>query len=552
MTVNERRIPCVLAFDLGAGSGRAIIGEIVEEPPWTTDGPGEGGRNGTERDQDAAVLLDQAGEEMHLQSSGLAEEAVRKLRITEIHRFPNHPVQIGRHLHWDTPMLLQEIKNGIRKAFQAGYEPQSCAIDTWGVDFGLLDRNGELLGIPYHYRDRQTEGVVEEVSALVGSERLFRESGLQFMPFNTIYQLYAMKKAASPKLDVADTLLLTPDLMNYFLTGKRCCEFSMATTTGLYDPGRGGWNVQLLEELGLRSDMFLEPVSPGTVIGSLTSEVCAELGVPPMNVVAVASHDTESAAAAVPASSASFAYLVSGTWSLLGTQMPAPLLTSSVFEHQFSNEGGVDGNYHLLKNIMGLWILQECKRKWEQDGCSFTYAELIELAEAAEPLRTLIDPDALRFMNPPDMPEEIRSYCRDNGQLEPDSVGSMVRCILESLAFRYRQVLEQAEMLTGSKFAGLHMVGGGIQNELLCALTANAIGRPVWAGPVEASAIGNVLVQLRTSGHINDMREGQELVKASFPQHIYEPDEAERRAVWEAGYTRYLRLIESDIRSGAG
>ncbi|MEK5001688.1 MULTISPECIES: rhamnulokinase [unclassified Paenibacillus] len=508
MNVSERRLPfpCVLAFDLGAGSGRAIIGEFVAE-----GAQGQG-----------------------------------KLKITEVHRFPNVPVQIGSHLHWDTPRLLQEIKNGIRKAFQAGFQPESCGIDTWGVDFGLLDQNGELLGIPYHYRDRQTEGLVEEVSALAGPERLFRESGLQFMPFNTIYQLYAMKKAASPKLDNAATLLLTPDLLNYFLTGKQSCEFSMATTTGLYDPGRGAWNRKLMEELGLPGDIFPEPVPPGTVIGELTAEVCAELGVPPIQVVAVASHDTESAAAAVPAASSSFAYLVSGTWSLLGTQMPGPLLTPAVFEQQFSNEGGVDGSFHLLKNIMGLWIFQECKRKWEQgSGDSFTFAELVRLAEEAKPLRSLIDPDDLRFMNPADMPEEIRGYCRETGQPEPDSVGGTVRCILESLALRYRQVLEQAEALTGSRFAGLHMVGGGVQNELLCGFTADAIGRPVWAGPVEASAIGNLLVQFRAAGRIKDMREGRELVKSSFPLRAFEPGSPERRAEWARAYERYLRLAAS-------
>lgn len=320
----------------------------------------------------------------------------------------------------------------------------------------------------------------------------------------------------------------------------------MATTTGLYDPGRGAWNRKLMEELGLPGDIFPEPVPPGTVIGELTAEVCAELGVPPIQVVAVASHDTESAAAAVPAASSSFAYLVSGTWSLLGTQMPGPLLTPAVFEQQFSNEGGVDGSFHLLKNIMGLWIFQECKRKWEQgSGDSFTFAELVRLAEEAKPLRSLIDPDDLRFMNPADMPEEIRGYCRETGQPEPDSVGGTVRCILESLALRYRQVLEQAEALTGSRFAGLHMVGGGVQNELLCGFTADAIGRPVWAGPVEASAIGNLLVQFRAAGRIKDMREGRELVKSSFPLRAFEPGSPERRAEWARAYERYLRLAAS-------
>ncbi|GGH28453.1 rhamnulokinase [Paenibacillus segetis] len=501
-----KQTPCVLAFDLGASSGRALIGEIV---------------------------MDESG-------------GPSQLRITEVHRFPNNAIQIGNHLHWDTPLLLQEIKNGILKAFQAGFEPESCAIDTWGVDFGLLDRNGELLGIPYHYRDHQTEGLVEEVSAFIGAERLFRESGLQFMPFNTLYQLYAMKKAGSPKLDLAETLLLTPDLFNYFLTGRKACEFSMATTTQLYDPGVGEWNTSLMEELGLPTSMFLEPVQPGTVIGELTDALCSELGVAKMKVIAVASHDTESAAAAVPASTSSYAYLVSGTWSLLGTAMTSPILDPAAMEYQFSNEGGADGTYHLLKNIMGLWIVQECKRKWEQQGTRHSFGDLVDLAEAAAPFHCLIDPDNLGFMNPDDMPEAIRSYCRETGQHVPLTVGEIIRCILESLALRYRQVLEQAEELTGSLFEGLHMVGGGIQNELLCRFTANALGRPVWTGPVEASAIGNMLVQLETCGHIGDLQDGIELVKSSFPINTYAPESQQE---WSEAYARYMQIVKTPVQS---
>ncbi|GAA0389683.1 rhamnulokinase family protein [Paenibacillus motobuensis] len=494
-------IPTVLAFDLGAGSGRALIGEMEEIAP--------GGS--------------------------------RQLKITEIHRFPNVPVRIGEHLHWNTLGLLQEIKTGISKAFQLGYKPESCAIDTWGVDFGLIDANGELLGIPYHYRDRQTEGLVEELSAKLGAERLFAESGLQFMPFNTMYQLYAMKKANSPKLDAAETLLLTPDLLNYFLTGRKACEFTMATTTQLYDPAKRAWNKPLMQGLGLSDSLFLEPVQPGTEIGQLTEEIRAELGVPRLKVIAAVSHDTESAAAAVPASSPSFAYLVSGTWSLLGTQMQEPLLNPDVLKLDFSNEGGAGGSYHLLKNIMGLWILQECKRIWEQRGETFSYPQLVAQAEATEAFRSLIDPDDLRFMNPDSMPEEIAAYCRENGQPQPRTIGETVRCILESLALKYRMVLEQAEQLTGTVFAGLHMVGGGIQNELLCHFTAGAIGRPVWTGPVEASAIGNMLVQLQAGGYLADMQEGVELVKASFPISTYEP---EQQSEWQNAYARYQQLME--------
>ncbi|WP_055105681.1 rhamnulokinase [Paenibacillus ihumii] len=505
--------PCVLAFDLGAGSGRALIGELV-------------------RDEGDLLASAQPADPGDSRTPG-------RLRITEIHRFSNTPVQIGRYLHWNIALLLQEIKHAIRQACQAGYKPISCGIDTWGVDFGLLDRNGELLGMPYHYRDRQTEGLVEELSALIGKERLFRESGLQFMPFNTLYQLYALKKRNSPKLEAAAALLLTPDLLNYFLTGRKACEFTMATTTQLYDPVKGGWNKPLMEKLGLPADILLEPVYPGTVIGELSESLCAELGVPPLQVVAVASHDTESAAAAVPSASPRFAYLVSGTWSLLGTPLEQPLLDPAVLELQFSNEGGACGSYHLLKNIMGLWLLQECRRKWEQSGSSYSYPELASLAEPAAPFRSLINPDDLRFMNPSDMPKEILGYCRETGQAEPRSIGETVRCIMESLALRYRQVLEQAEQLTGERFEGLHMVGGGIQNELLCQFTANALQRPVWTGPVEASAIGNMLVQLQAGGCIRNMGEGIEVVKASFPMRVYEP---EGRNEWEEAYEKYCGL----------
>ncbi|RUT46460.1 rhamnulokinase [Paenibacillus anaericanus] len=489
----------VLAFDIGASSGRALIGQIVQQ---------------------------NSGE------PGL-------LTITEIHRFPNIPVQIGNHLHWDTVMLLQEVKNGIRKAFQAGYTPESYGIDTWGVDFGLLDSQGELLGIPYHYRDPQTEGLIEELNEKLGRERLFQESGLQFMPFNTIYQLYAMLKAGSPKLDIAETLLLTPDLLHYFLTGEKVCEFTMATTTQLYDAGQNVWNKPLMKELGLSPSLFLDPIEPGTVIGTLSEEVCRELKVPSIKAIAVASHDTESAAAAVPAHSTDFAYLVCGTWSLLGTELSEALLLPEVLEHNFSNEGGAFGTFQLLKNIMGLWILQECKRRWELNGVNLSFPEMVKLAEAAEPFRSLIDPDDLRFMNPADMVETIAEYCRESGQLVPETEGQFIRCILESLALRYREVLEKTEVLAGRSYAGLHMVGGGIQNELLCRFTAEAIGRPVWAGPIEASAIGNMLLQFVAGGHVQHKEEGIELVKRSFPLAVYHPETPE---LWSAAFQKYVQI----------
>ncbi|MFC4599258.1 rhamnulokinase [Cohnella hongkongensis] len=486
----------VLAFDMGASSGRALVGRLAES---------EGGR--------------------------------RVLEVAEVHRFPNHAIQVGKHLHWDTLRLLHEMKKSIRFAFQQGYEPATFGIDTWGVDFGLLDANGELLGNPYHYRDPHTDGLIEEVSARIGQRELFEQSGLQFMPFNTLYQLYAMVKAASPKLEVAKTLLLTPDLLAYLLTGVKSCEFTMATTTQLFHPVNRSWNAELMKRLGIPPHLFLEPVQPGTIIGPLTPEVREELGVPALQAVAVGTHDTESAIAAVPAGDEPFAFLVCGTWSLLGTEMTGPLLTPETMELEFSNEGGVGGTYQLLKNIMGLWLLQECKREWDEQGKEIGFPELVRLAEQAEPFRSLVHPDDPRFFSPGGMADKIRSFCAETSQPIPHSEGEIARCILESLALRYRQALEQAEKLTDRAYGGLHMVGGGIQNELLCRLTANAIGKPVWAGPVEASAIGNMLMQLVALGECKDLREARELVAASFPVDVYEPDRDER---WAKAYETFL------------
>jgi rhamnulokinase len=486
----------VLAFDMGASSGRALVGQLIE---------GEDGQS--------------------------------RLQVTEIHRFPNHAIQVGDHLHWDILRLLYEMKKGIRLAYQGGYAPETFGIDTWGVDFGLLDASGELLGNPYHYRDPQTEGLIEEVSGLIGQEALFEQSGLQFMPFNTLYQLYAMAKAGSPKLGIAQTLLTTPDLLAYLLTGVKVSEFTMATTTQLFHPTKQRWNTELMELLGIPSHLFLEPIHPGTIIGPLTAGVMAELDVPAIQAVAVGTHDTESAIAAVPAKEGAFAYLVCGTWSLLGTEMAKPLLSRETMKLEFSNEGGACGTYQLLKNIMGLWILQECKREWDEQGQELGFPELVRLAEQAPPFRSLIHPDDPRFFSPGGMADKIRAYCAETSQPVPETAGEIVRCILESLALRYRQALEQAERLTSTEFEGLHMVGGGIQNRLLCQLTANALARPVWAGPVEASAIGNMLLQLVALGRCKDLNEARKLVAASFPVEIYEPNDA---SDWAAAYENFL------------
>jgi rhamnulokinase len=483
----------VLAFDLGASSGRAVVGRL------------ESGR----------------------------------LIIEEIHRFPNDPVQVGDRLYWDILRLYHEIKQGIVKARQRGIEVRSIGIDSWAVDFGLIGANGELIANPYHYRDHHTDGMMEEVFAKHGKASIYAKTGLQFLQFNTMYQLAALVKADSPALSAADKLLMIPDLLRYFLTGVMKGEYTNASTTQLLGAVERAWDEELVDGIGVRRSQLPDIVQPGTLVGPLTQRVQEELIVGPIPVVAVAEHDTASAVVAVPALSPDFAYLSSGTWSLLGTELDRPVLTEQALAWNFTNEGGYGGTYRLLKNIMGLWLVQECKRAWDKAGDAKGFAELVALAEAATPHASYIDPDDDRFLSPADMPAEIRAYCRETGQPVPESAGAVIRCVLESLALKYRWVLERTERLAEKTFAGLHIVGGGIQNELLCILTANAIRRPVWAGPAEGSAIGNVLVQLIAAGDIPSLAEGRRIVRDSFGVATYEPTEGE---TWTAAYECFLKI----------
>lgn len=483
----------VLAFDLGASSGRAVIGQY------------ENGR----------------------------------LTVEEIHRFPNDPVQAGDRLYWDILRLYHEIKHGIVKARQLGAEARSIGIDSWAVDFGLIGRNGELLANPYHYRDRHTDGVMDEVCGRIGKSEIYAKTGLQFLPFNTIYQLAAMAKAASPGLQLADKLLMIPDLLRYFLTGVMKGEYTNASTTQLLGARNRAWDRELVEAIGIPLSLLPDVAEPGTAIGSLRASVCEELKVPAIPVVTVAEHDTASAVVAVPAESADFAYLSCGTWSLLGTELDHPVLTEQALQWNFTNEGGYGGTYRLLKNIMGLWLVQECKRVWDSEGKAYSFSELVRLAEAAEGHAAYIDPDDDRFLHPADMPAQIREYCRGTGQRVPATEGEVIRCVLESLALKYRYVLERTEQLAGKAFRGLHIVGGGIQNTVLCQFTANAILRPVWAEPAEASAIGNVIVQLIAAGELTDLAAGRRAVRDSFGVTAYEPEE---RAVWNAAYEQFCSV----------
>ena len=482
-----------LAIDLGASSGKAVVGRFDD----------------------------------------------RQLQVHEVHRFANDPVRVAGRLHWDILRLLHELKQGIRAAHHAGLgDVTSIAIDAWGLDYGLVDRQGELVGNPYHYRDERTRGVMEEVLEIVPREEIFARTGIQFMPINTLYQLYAMKRANVAALDRAATLLMIPDLLRFFLTGERSSEYTDASTTQFLDLTTRDWDRPLLDRLGLPTDLLTTIVPPASQAGHLRHDVAEEIGTSAIPVTAVASHDTASTVAAVPADD-EFAYLSCGTWSLLGTELPRPIVNEQALAWNFTNEGGVGGTYRLLKNIMGLWLVEGCRRRWERDGRWPGYEPIAASALDAPAFMALIDPDDPRFLNPSDMPGAVAAFCRESGQPVPETPGSVMRCVLESLALTYRLVLERTEQLAGRRFPGLHVVGGGTRNETLLQFTANAIGRPVWSGPAEATAIGNVLGQLLAEGRIASVAEGRQLVRSSFPMTVFEPREA---GAWDDAFARFVAV----------
>lgn len=488
----------LLAFDYGASSGRGILGRF--------DG--------------------------------------KLLRLDEVHRFSNDPVMIGGSFYWDILRLYHEMKQGILKCAKNGDgDFASLGIDTWGVDFGLLGKDGKLLGIPFHYRDSRNEGMIEEACKIVPKKEIYQETGIQFLKFNTLYQLLSMVRENSPVLEKAETMLFIPDLLNYFLTGVKRSEYTITSTSQMYDPVRGDWARGLLSKLGIPERILTDIISAGNVVGNLQGTLRQELGIGSVPVVAVAEHDTGSAVAAVPAVNGKYAYLSSGTWSLLGTELDAPLINEDTYKLNYTNEGGINNTTRLLKNIMGLWIYQECMRAWEASGQCATHEELASAAAMAEPFASLIDPDVDDFYSPGNMPDRIREYCRRTGQKVPEGKGEIVRCIMESLALKYRMTLEGLEGLIGYKIPVLHVVGGGTKNTMLNRFTANAIGRPVITGPIEATAIGNLAAQLLALGEVADLREARLLVKDSFPTTEYLPQDREQ---WEEAYGRFRILIDGE------
>ncbi|MHC4118820.1 MAG: rhamnulokinase [Planctomycetota bacterium] len=458
-----------------------------------------------------------------------------KLVLVEIHRFGNGPIEDSGTLRWDFNGLLSEIKAGIGKAAkEAGAQVKGIGIDSWGVDFGLLDADGKLLENPYHYRDSQTEGMREKAFDMMGKRAIYDNTGVQFMVLNSVYQLLAMRLNKSPALAKAKHLVFVGDLFTYFLCGEIFAEYSLASTSQFMDMRTGQWSKAVLDGLSLPSDIMPRIIDPGTVVGRLTDEVAGELGCGRIPVIAIGSHDTASAVAAVPASGkANWAYLSSGTWSLMGVEIPEAIVDDKTFKYEFTNEGGVEKTIRLLKNIMGLWPVQECRRQWQSEGADLSYGEIAAMAEKAEPFARCINVDDASFLAPGEMPRRINEYLVRTGQKPIEDKGLMIRSILENLALKYCSIMEAIEDVTGDTVEVLHIVGGGIQNKLLCQFTANALDKKVVTGPIEATAIGNVLMQAIAAGQINSLAEGREIVRNSFQLEEYEPKET---SAWRQRY----------------
>lgn len=479
-----------IAVDLGASSGRVLLGTLAEG----------------------------------------------RFRVRELRRFENGPVRLGHSLFWNPLGLWQEIKAALSACTDDDKRVlEGLGVATWGVDFALLDESGQLLGNPHHYRDPRTDGVLDRVLGRVPKTALYRRTGLQLMQINTLVQLYSV--VGSAQLRAAETLLMMPDLFHYWLTGKIVSETTIASTSQLLNATTRQWDVALLETLGLPSRILPPLVAPGTVLGTLRPEIAQDTRLPPDTlVIAPASHDTASAVAAIAGGGM---FVSSGTWSLVGTEVAEPILTPEALERDFTNESGVGGNVRLLKNVAGLWLLLECRKAWLAAGHAYSWDELLALGEQAEAFRSLIDPGAETFLNPEDMPSAIRAACRRHGEVEPETIGSLVRCCLESLALKYRSVLDDLEALTGTPLKVVRIVGGGSQNALLCQFTADACNLPVVAGPAEATALGNLMMQALTRGFLPDLETGRQVVAASSPQTRYEPRNS---AAWEDAYGRFRQL----------
>lgn len=490
----------VLAFDFGASSGRAMLGTYE-------DG---------------------------------------QIRLKEIHRFSNDPVIVNGTMYWDVLRLFHEIKQGILKAKQEGGF-DSIGIDTWGVDFGLLDEDGYLLENPVHYRDSRTEGMLQESFKRIPKKRFYEITGNQFMEINTAFQLLSLKRKRPALLDRAKRMLFMPDLLNFMLTGQQKTEYSIASTSQLLDAGKRTWSKEVIDALGLPEDIFTEIVPSGTKVGCLSPAICEELGVESVDVIAVAGHDTQSALVAVPAKQDDFIFISCGTWSLFGTELEQPLINEKSERYNITNEGGYGKKASFLKNIIGLWLIQESRRQWIREGEELGFGDLEEMAkesieQTGNTYPSLIDPDAPEFVPAGNVPRRIQEYCRRTGQTVPKTKGEIVRCINESLAFKYRMNLEEIADCTGKTYDSIHMVGGGTQSKLLCQMTADACACRVVAGPVEATVMGNVALQLMAAGELDGLKEVRELIQKSPDIAVYEPHTANGT---EEAYLRFKAMVEA-------
>ncbi len=482
-----------LAFDFGAESGRAVLA--------------------------------------HLQSGILTTE--------EVHRFPNEPVEYSGSLHWDVARLWFEVKKALSRLGEV--ELAGIGVDAWGVDYALLGESGELLENPYHYRDRRTEGVMEEVLTKVSREDIYEATGIQFMPINTLYQLFTARRQTPKLLDAAKYLLTIPDLFNYWLTGNAVCEFTNATTTQMADPVKRNWAAGLMQRLELPAHLPAPIVEPGSILGPLLPDIAGHTSLAGTSVIAPACHDTGSAVAAIAARDGT-AFLSSGTWSLLGTELDSPVITPDALRLNFTNEGGVNGTTRLLKNVMGLWMLQGCRQSWAAQGRKYEYRELIELASRETSFRHLVDPDDESFLRPADMLTAVDKFCTRTHQPVPREPGTYVRAVLESLAFKYRFVLRNLEHVSAKRIEQIHIIGGGSKNRLLNQLTADATGRRVLAGPVEATALGNVAVQILATGGAASLKEVRAIVDRSFPTEVFDPLETDK---WDQQAERFEQYCGS-------
>ena len=482
-----------LAFDLGATSGRSVIGTL---------------QNG-------------------------------KIEIRELTRFPNGIVELHGKFYWNLLGLYEHLKEGLLACVKEGIKPDSIGIDTWGVDVVPIGEDGSILGMPRAYRDPYTDGAQERFFEIVPREEVYDKTGIQFMNFNTLFQIFAAVKEGYTPIVEAKRLLFMPDALSYMLTGKEICEYTIASTSQILNPRTAKLEASLLKAAGVSAEIFPEVELPGKVIGTLTDTLAAETGIGKVDVVAVAGHDTASAVAAVPAENERFAYLSSGTWSLMGIETKQPIISEESFRHNFTNEGGVEGTTRFLKNICGMWILEQCRKEWEREGKAYTYPQIVEMAYSAEPFTTFINPDDSSFANPQSMLKAIEAFCLRTGQSAPQNDAQIIRTIFESLALRYREVLDILEEMSPFAIEVLHIIGGGSKNRLLNQFTANAIGKRIVAGPSEATAIGNVMMQARGAGVVGSLAEAREIIRTSIETEEFLPEEQE---AWEAAYKRFQTI----------